>query len=202
MCGRPWHSELLNMSYPVDKKAQIHSELALVTPRLACFAAALTGSEAASQALLKATRNQVIARAGRDRGNTPLLLWAFALMHGLWAARMKATAQGEKPSPADPRLFMPRASAAADPAEAARLAKFIAQLSPQHRATLHLVYGERLSYDEVAEILAVPLSAVMNRLARAHAALIQRDDHGAAASVAPGAIQPGNGAARGREWAA
>jgi DNA-directed RNA polymerase specialized sigma24 family protein len=188
------------MSYPVDKKAQIHSELALVTPRLACFAAALTANETASHALLKATRNQVIARASRDRGHTPLVLWAFALMHGLWAARMKA--QGERQGAADPRLFLPRGSSATGSANLARLAKFIAQLPPQQRATLHLVYGERLSYDEVAEIFAVPVSTVMTRLARAHAALTQRPEQGIAASTAADAMQSTEDSLRGREWAA
>ena len=187
------------MSYPVDKKAQIHSELALVTPRLACFAAALTANETASHALLKATRNQVIARASRDRGHTPLILWAFALMHGLWAARMKA--QGERQTAADPRLFLPRGSAGSS-ANLARLAKFIAQLPPQQRATLHLVYGERLSYDEVAEIFAVPVSTVMTRLVRAHAALTQRPEQGSGPSAAAGAIHPTEDDMRGREWAA
>lgn len=164
------------MSYPVDKKAQIHSELALLTPRLGRFAAALTGGDATSHALLKATRNQVLARAARDRGNTPLILWSFALMHGLWASRAKS--HGDKHPPADPRLFQPRSGAASDPAGSARLAKFVAQLSPQQRGMLHLVYGERLSYDEVAEIFGLEVSAVMTRLARAHATLIQRQDHG------------------------
>ena len=188
------------MSYPVDKKAQIHSELALVTPRLACFAAALTGSEAASHALLKATRNQVIARASRDRGHTPLVLWAFALMHGLWAARVKA--QGERQNAADPRLFLPRGGSNGDSTNLNRLAKFIAQLPPQHRATLHLVYGERLSYDEVAEIFAVPVSTVMTRLVRAHAALTRRSDQGITSSPAAGALHSTEDGMRGREWAA
>ncbi len=187
------------MSYPVDKKAQIHSELALVTPRLACFAVALTGTEGASHALVKATRNQVVARAGRERGNTPLLLWAFALMHGLWAARTKGQPEGQKN--ADPRLFMPRAASSSNTAGLARLAKFIAQLPPQHRGTLHLVYGEKLSYDEVAEIFAVPVSTVMTRLARAHAALTQRAD-GGTPSAAAGTSQTVRDDARGREWAA
>jgi RNA polymerase sigma-70 factor, ECF subfamily len=189
------------MSYPVDKKAQIHSELALLTPRLARFAAALTGGEGACHGLIKATRNQVLARASRERGNTPLVLWAFKLMHGLWASRAKS--HGDKHPPADPRLFQPRSSAAGDPVGSARLAKFVAQLSPQQRGILHLVYGERLSYDEVGEIFGLEVSAVMTRLARAHTTLIQRQDHGlipaAPSAAAPAAADDGQ---PGRERAA
>ena len=52
----------------------------------------------------------------------------------------------------------------------------MAQLSPQQRGTLHLVYGERLSYDEVAEIFALPVSAIVTRLAKCHAVLAQAEE--------------------------
>lgn len=174
------------MGYPVDKKAQIHSELALSLPRLASFAVALTGNQAASQALIKATRSQVLARAARERGHTPLLLWAFQLMNTLWTTRMKSR-QDERQASVEPRLFQPRGSEGASPSAQARMAKFIAQLPAQQRATLHLVYGERLSYDEVADVFAVPVSAVMTRLARCHAALHQAEDLGPAVPFATGA---------------
>ncbi len=192
------------MSYPVDRKAQIHSELALLMPRLAAFAAALTGSEAASHSLVKATRSQVLARAARERGHTPLVLWAFSMMYALWASKMKAAPQGEKAFPADARLFQPRSSAqSAEGSAIVRMAKFIAQLPPSHRATLHLVYGERLSYDEVGEVLSIPVATVISRLARAYSALIQREDQGSSASAAVGSARNSvEERPRGREWAA
>jgi RNA polymerase sigma-70 factor, ECF subfamily len=192
------------MGYPVDKKAQIHSELALLTPRLTAFAAALTGSEAATHSLLKSTRSQVLSRAAKERGHTPLIIWSFALMHGLWASRTKSTGGGERHAPADPRLFQTRSSVqGGDPQGAGRMARFIAQLTPQQRATLHLVYGERLSYDEVAEIFSVPVGTVMTRLARAHAALAERNDNGVPANhLAAGTLKHAQEGPRGREWAA
>jgi DNA-directed RNA polymerase specialized sigma24 family protein len=54
-------------------------------------------------------------------------------------------------------------------------------LSPQQRGTLHLVYGERLSYDEVAEIFGLPVSAIVSRLAKCHAGLAQADERERAA---------------------
>jgi RNA polymerase sigma-70 factor (ECF subfamily) len=190
------------MGYPVDKKAQIHSELALLMPRLASFAAALTGHDGAAQALVKSTRSQALARAAKERGHTPLILWTFHLMHGLWASRMKG--QGEKPGAVDARLFQPRSlGQGGHPAQTVRMAKFLAQLPAQQRATLHLVYGERLSYDEVADVFGVPVGTVMTRLARCHAALHAMEDHGAPVPVQTGGpVRPGQEAPRGREWAA
>jgi len=190
------------MGYPVEKKAQIHSELALLLPRLASFATALTGHEGAAQALLKSTRTQALARAAKERGHTPLILWTLYLMHGLWASRMKA--QSEKAGAVEPRLFQPRSLAqGGHPAQTARMAKFIAQLPPQQRATLHLVYGERLSYDEVADVFGVAVSTVMTRLARCHQALHHFEDYGSAATMPTGTVQrPAQEGPRGREWAA
>lgn len=185
------------MSYPLDKKTQIHSEFALLMPRLASFAAALTGSESASNALLKATRNHVATRA-KDRGHTPMALWTFGVMHTLWAARIKG-AQGDQPGAADAKLFQPRGSAGGEPSGAGRMARFVAQLPPLQRATLHLVYGERLSYDETAEVFGVPVATVMTRLVRAHAALSQRQDAAAPFPVAAAAQRP---VEQGREWIA
>ena len=158
------------MGYAVDHKSQMHSELGLLMPRLKAFAAALTGSEAMSLTLLKATRNHLLSRP-KDRGHTPLVLWAFTQMYKLWAGRMKPP-RGERGPQADPRLFCPR-SRAGDATGAVRFARLIAQLGPQQRATLHLVYGERLSYDEVAEVFGVPVSKVMERLTRSYARLAQ-----------------------------
>jgi RNA polymerase sigma-70 factor (ECF subfamily) len=189
------------MGYPVDKKAQIHSELALLMPRLASFAVALTGHDGAAQALLKSTRAQALARAARERGHTPLVLWTFQLMNGLWASRMRT--QTEKQT-VDPRLFQPRSlGQGGHPAQTVRMAKFLAQLPAQERATLHLVYGERLSYDEVADVFCVPVGKVMTRLARCHQALHHFEDNGGAMPVQPGVhIRPEQEGPRNREWAA
>jgi RNA polymerase sigma-70 factor (ECF subfamily) len=181
------------MGYAVDHKVQIQSELSLLMPRLASFAAALTGTEPVRQALLKATRNQVLARAAKERGHTPFPIWAFCVMHALWAARMPPQA-GEKAAAADPRLFQPRGAGS-------KLPRFVAQLPAQHRGTLHLVYGEKLSYDEVAEIFNVPVATVMSRLARCHTALIEFEDQGTMPILAAAPATRPEGA-RSREWAA
>lgn len=188
------------MGYQVDQKAHIHSELSLSMPRLTAFAAALTGNEAASISLVKATRNQAVQRV-KERGHTPLLLWTFSLMHTLWAARAKT--QGQDNTPGDPRLFQPRAIQGDKPA-ALRMAQLVAQLSPQQRGALHLVYGERLSYDEVADIFAVPVATVMTRLARCHAAVSDTEAQSGFAprAAAPVAARAKQAAPPAREWAA
>lgn len=154
------------MGYVADQKSQIHSEFGLMTPRLKAFALALTGCEAKTQTLVRAAHHHILARASKERGHTPLLIWALAQTHRIWIARMN----GEGADKTDPRLFLPR-SRTNDGGASARFASRIARLGPIQRGALHLVYGERLSYDEVAEIFGVEITEVMSWLARSYAAL-------------------------------
>lgn len=153
------------MGYVADQKSQIHSELGLMMPRLKSFASSLTGCETKAQTLIRATHHHLLARSGKERGHTPLALWALMQMHKIWVSRMK----GKQAEQVDPHLFQPR-SRAGD-AASARFATRLARLSPNERGALHLVYGERLSYDEVAEVFDVEVSAIIARLAKCHAVL-------------------------------
>lgn len=80
---------------------------------------------------------------------------------------------------ADPRCFALPADSAEGAARNKGLAQAIGGLPAQQRATLLLVYGEGLSYDEVAEVFDVSLKDVMTRVVRGHVAvghwLDQRD---------------------------
>ncbi len=153
------------MGYVADQKSQIHSEFGLMMPRLRSFALALTGDESQAQTLLRVTRHHLLARTAKERGHTPLPLWALMQMQRIWTGRM----QGRGAERIDPRLFLPRSRA--NDAGAARFAVRLSRLSPLQRGALHLVYGERLSYDDVAEIFDVPVSEIITRLAKSHATL-------------------------------
>jgi RNA polymerase sigma-70 factor (ECF subfamily) len=48
------------------------------------------------------------------------------------------------------------------------------QLHEDYRAPLSLYYMEQVSYNEIAEILGIPLGTVRSRIARAKAALFHR----------------------------
>jgi DNA-directed RNA polymerase specialized sigma24 family protein len=154
------------MGYVADQKSQIHSEFGLMMPRLKAFARALTGDEVKMQTLVRAAHHQILSRATRERGHTPLLTWSLMQVYGLWASRMRDTGADE----VDPRLFQPR-SRANDGGASARFAARLARLTPMQRGALHLVYGERLSYDEVAEIFGVEMSEIITLLARCYALL-------------------------------
>ena len=56
-----------------------------------------------------------------------------------------------------------------------RIASAYASLPEHHRAVLHLTAVEGLTYQEVADVLEVPVGTVMSRLSRAREALKQRE---------------------------
>ncbi len=149
-------------------------------PRLHAFALALTGAPGAAESLTRACMRELLARADQERGQTSMVLWAYGVLHTLWLKHYVAQSPQPQKRP-DPRCF---ALPAASPEAAERfkgLAKMIASLPAQQRATMLLVYGEGLSYDEVAEIFGATVKSVMTRVVRGHVAMGHWLDHQAAA---------------------
>lgn len=103
--------------------------------------------------------------------------WLLAIVHNVFAStRRRAAAESRR----DGR-FAETMMSHVDPeqdqrARLAQIARTFAGLSEQHRAVLHLVVMEGLSYQEAANVLDVPIGTVMSRLARARAALRQAED--------------------------
>ena len=63
------------------------------------------------------------------------------------------------------------AGAAADPADAIWVRRALAQLEPDDREVVMLREYEQLSYQEIADLLGMPLNTVRSRLFRARARL-------------------------------
>lgn len=157
------------MSGPGDAVKDDRSIESRLYPRLRAFAIALTGAPRPGAALAQAAMANL--QSGQvERGQTSPLLAAYREVHGLWMERA-ASRSNESGGRADPRCF---ALPASTPEAASRykgLAQVIADLPPQQRATLLLIYGEGLSYDEAAEVFDSEVQAVMTRVARGHVAV-------------------------------
>lgn len=93
----------------------------------------------------------------------------------------------------DERPSLPLVAPGAPPDElhreravAERLDELIARLPPIYRTIIELRYKQHLAYEEVAEVLGVPLGTVKARLHRAHRQLKDRLE---AAGLGPGSLQ-------------
>jgi RNA polymerase sigma-70 factor, ECF subfamily len=141
-------------------------------PRLYKFALVLTANEELARGLLRGTYKSLNARnewRDEEAGRLPA---GFRRMYALWSAKLDEDPSLQKKCPPDARLFV-AAFTKGPLAGNAHFARFIANLPAAQRGVLYLVYGEGASYDEVAEVAALNMLALMKLLASGHAALTQ-----------------------------
>lgn len=142
--------------------ADFADALALQIPRLRRYARALTHDVSWADDLVQDTLERALQRRWLFRLNTNLTAWLFTMLYRLYLneaprRRMVSVPLEEVPEPVAP----------GDPGQQIDLHRALARLSPEHRAVIVLVGLEQLSYQEVAEVLNVPVGTVMSRLARA-----------------------------------
>jgi RNA polymerase sigma-70 factor (ECF subfamily) len=145
-------------------------------PRLYKFALVLTANEELARALLRGTVKALNTRNEWRDEDREGLTGPYRRMFVLWAAKMDEDPAIQRRCQPEPRLFA-TALINGPLTGSAQLAKFIANLPPQQRGVLYLVYGEGASYDEAADITGLNMLALMKLLARGHIALAQWLDH-------------------------
>lgn len=133
-------------------------------PRLRRYARSLMGSRAPADDLVQDTLERSWARRHLWRRGSDLRAWLFTIMHNIYVNQR--------------RQYQPAAMLDGDAVEMATnvrpesamemrdLAKALAQLTPEYRVVVLLVGLEQMRYEDVAEILDVPLGTVMSRLSR------------------------------------
>jgi RNA polymerase sigma-70 factor (ECF subfamily) len=146
------------------------------------FGLSLTGSEADASDLAQETFYVWANKRHQLKDPTKVKAWLFTTLHRQFLQTRRHQMRF-KDEPID--------EAAADfphvPADcvaridAQTLLTLLAQLDENHRAPLVLYYLEDLSYNEIAETLAVPLGTVQSRIARAKIKLLQLLNEGTAA---------------------
>lgn len=148
-------------------------KLISLLPRLRRFAAVLAGDRAGCDALLRAACERMVSDQRNHQPGTPFDRWAFAQLHALWLAGLREQTDPMTRARGDEDLFQAAfAGADAGAAEIAETAAALTRLPPQQRSAALLIYGEGFSYEEAATILDVPPHMVVERTARALAALI------------------------------
>jgi RNA polymerase sigma-70 factor, ECF subfamily len=137
----------------------------------------LTGSREAAEDLFQETWVRVIDRGHQYNSKFKFETWLFTIARNLVIDlhRRKTrersdvfVGQGEEqpmPEPAAPESLSPAELAAAHE-ESDRVATALACLSAAHREVLLLRFQEELSLEEIAAVVAAPLSTVKSRLYR------------------------------------
>ncbi|WP_424683681.1 RNA polymerase sigma factor [Frateuria sp. YIM B11624] len=141
-------------------------------PRLRRFALWLTRDLSSADDLVQATLERALSRWSSRREEASLRSWLFAILYrqfldGRRRAQRHAWLLGRLRTEEDE----PQAPSAEREAVAQAMLQAFGRLNPEQRSLLLWVTVEGLSYQEVAQILDVPIGTVMSRLSRARAAL-------------------------------
>ncbi|MCS7173155.1 MAG: sigma-70 family RNA polymerase sigma factor [Armatimonadetes bacterium] len=125
----------------------------------------MVGDGDAAEELVCETMAAVWKSASRFRGEARASSWIFGIAHRRALDFLRRQPRqvslgdaGALPAQMDPEEEAERA----DLVE--RVRKALSQLSPEHREVVHLVFDAGLSYQEVAEVLGVPVNTVKTRM--------------------------------------
>ena len=134
-------------------------DLLAALPHLRRYAAVLTDDEHEADNLIMETLERAREASLPEAAHANFQTRLFALMHELHGGR---AALPSEPAPADAA-----AVAASVTGKPSWLLSRFRKLPAEEREILLLVAVERMSYDEIAAVLRVPVSTIMARLKRA-----------------------------------
>lgn len=141
-------------------------------PQLRRYSRSLTRSDTESEDLLQDCVEKALAGSSQWRG-TNFKAWAYRIMTNLHLNARRYRARHPSVT-LDETEVEDLSATAGDPLQQRRLAQSLASLPPEFRAVLMLVVVEGHAYQEVADMLDIPIGTVMSRLSRARASLREK----------------------------
>ncbi|MGE5242109.1 MAG: RNA polymerase sigma factor [Bacteroidota bacterium] len=135
-------------------------------PRLRRYAHALTGSRTRADDLVQDTLERSWSRRHLWRRDSDLRAWLFTIMHNVFVNQLRKNSSAPGHVPFDEAIDPPSGAVADQTLELRDLASALERLPAEYREVLLLVGLEQMQYEEVAEVLGVPVGTVMSRLSR------------------------------------
>jgi len=146
----------------------LDSAIAAEVPKLRRHAVSLLYNRADAEDLVQDCVETALTKQYTLQDPTKLRAWLFAILDKLFLMRLRSGSRRGAAVPIDEFAdTLASLVPAPDRAEAMDLGRAMGRLSPQHRQILLLVNLDGYSYQDVAEILEIPIGTVMSRLARA-----------------------------------
>jgi RNA polymerase sigma-70 factor, ECF subfamily len=144
---------------------------------LLSYLRAITSDHGLAEEILQDTLFAIWAGAGTFQGNSSARTWMFAIAR----RRARDVLRKRAVPTTDLRALDAVPSREPDPSDQAiasacedRLVELIGELSIEHREALLLIFVHGFSYQELAEVLGVPIGTVKSRLFAAKRALRER----------------------------
>ena len=142
-------------------------ELIALLPRLRRYARALAPDRFAADDLVQDTLERAWSRRALWTPGTDLRAWLFTVMHNLHlnqARRHQVTDEADELH--DEALAAPSTGGGEGLVTLRDLDRALARLPVEYREVLVLVGVEGLRYQEIADVLGIPIGTVMSRLSR------------------------------------
>ena len=134
-------------------------------PRLRRYARALTGDRASADDLVQDTLERAWGKLHLWRSGSDMRAWMFSIMHNIFINHIRKKQLATVSMDDDTPEVSTRATHD-DFLEMRDLASAIGKLPYEYREVILLIGLEQMSYEEVAQVLSIPLGTVMSRLSR------------------------------------
>ncbi len=150
-----------------------NNELIAEMPKLRKFATKLTRNAAETEDLLQSTLLRALEKKDYFENGTDLFKWTSKVMYNIFVTDYRRKVKFE--TQYDPEFHIENRSVDADQhtkLEVKAMARAMEQMSAEHKEILVLVCVKGMQYQEVADMLNIPVGTVRSRLSRARNQLI------------------------------
>ncbi len=153
-------------------EAEIYRSIEAEIPRLRRYARALTRDVAAADDLVQDCLARALGKLHLWQEGTDLRAWLFTILHNQYVNQVRrAVREGAAVGLSETEPMLTRAPDQGKRLELRDLDRGLARLPEQQRAVVLLVGLEGMRYEEVAELLDIPVGTVRSRLSRGREAL-------------------------------
>jgi len=136
-------------------------------PRLRRFARALLRDAEEADDLVQSCLNTAWRRAQQWRPETDLRVWLFSILHNLNANMSQGPFRPANSGSTTEGSRDPGSLGQDNNVDLSAIQQGLAQLAQDHHEVLLLVCLEQMNYEQVADILGIPVGTVIARLHRA-----------------------------------
>jgi RNA polymerase sigma-70 factor (ECF subfamily) len=137
------------------------------------FAFSLTQAEADACALTRQTFYLWAAKGHQRRDQSTAKAWLFTTLHRVFTRQRRAGFPRHNLEEAPLEDLLPTSSNAANAVDASQVLSALAKIDQVYQAAVALFYLEDFSYQEIGNVLDLPLDTVKSRIARGIAQLRQ-----------------------------
>ena len=156
----------------------LHRSIEAEIPRLRRYARALARDVAAADDLVQDCLTRALGKLHLWQEGTDLRAWLFTILHNQYVNHVRrAVREGAAVGLSETEPMLTRAPQQGKRLELRDLERAMAKLPEEQRSVILLVGLEGMRYEEVADVLGVPVGTIRSRLSRGREVAAPADGH-------------------------